>query len=311
MSTQDCILITGGTGFAGSHLVDLLLAQGATQVHVTSYGPSSGHVAEVLPQDNLHSLDLTNHEATLELLHQLKPAQIYHLASIAGVDESFSQAQKIISSNSDIQLSLLSAVAQACPEARILSIGSAIEYQSSDQALAENDRLAPASPYGVSKVAQEMIALWFMQQHQLDIVLTRSFNHFGPRQASGFVVADFAQQISQKPSIIKVGNLEAKRDMTYVKDVVQAYELLMTKGESGEVYNVGSGEAVSIKELLELMIKFSGHPIKVEIDPKRYRPIDVPKVEANIDKIEEMGWRPTTQLNQALKDTLDYYTNNK
>ena len=312
------ILITGGTGFAGSHLVDALLEKNETQVHVTSYGPDTGHVSQVLPADHLHQLDLTEFTHTKDLLEKLQPTQIYHLAALAGVGTSFDKLKQVLDANTQIQLSLLTAVKEVCPQAKVLSIGSALEYQPQDTPLKETDPLGPVSPYGVSKVTQDMLAYAFYRQDNLQIIRTRSFNHFGERQAPGFVVVDFASQIaglaanqsSGQPHEIKVGNLQAVRDFTYVKDVVEAYILLMEKGEAGEVYNVGSGEGVTIQQILDWLIEFSGKEIHVKIDQEKFRPIDVPKVIAQTDKIKQLGWQPSTNIKQALEQTYNYYLAN-
>lgn len=310
MSSNNIILITGGTGFVGSHLVDKLLSDGETNIHVTHFGNTTGHVAEILPKTNLHSINLTDAEATSGLFNQVQPTQVYHLASLAGVGTSFDQVNKTLETNTQLQLSVLLAIVNNCPQAKLLTIGTALEYKPSLDPLSETDQLGPNNPYGVSKITQEMLSLWFHQQHHLNIVLTRSFNHFGPRQAPGFVVADFSKQIAHHPKQISVGNLEPIRDMTYVADIVDAYILVMNKGVSGEVYNVGSGKGYTIKHILDEMIKVSDDEIEVIIDKDRYRPVDVPKVIANIDKIKKLGWQPATPLDSALKKTINYYQEN-
>jgi len=310
MSAKKTILITGGTGFVGSHLVDALLSRGERNIHVTHYGNTTGHVAKILPQTNLHSIDLTKAEATSQLFKEIQPTQIYHLASLAGVGTSFDQVNRTLETNTQLQLSVLLAMTEHCPQAKLLTIGTALEYKPTEQPLEETSQLGPNNPYGVSKITQEMLSLWFHQQHNLNIVLTRSFNHFGPRQAPGFVIADFSKQIAQDPNQISVGNLEPIRDMTYVTDIVKAYILLMDQGIAGEIYNVGSGKGYTIRHILNEMIRVYGKGIEIVIDKDRYRPIDVPKVVANIDKIKKLGWQPVTPLDTALKETINYYQDN-
>lgn len=313
MSNSPTILITGGTGFAGSHLVEALLAHNQTNIHVTSYGSDPGFVAKLLPNDHLHSINLTDFQQTKQLLEKIKPDQVYHLAALAGVANSFDKLKQVLDINTQIQLSVLLAVREVCPKTRILSIGSALEYQPQDQPLKETDPLGPISPYGVSKVTQDMLAYAFYRQDNLQIIRTRSFNHIGERQTQGFVVPDFALQIVQLESNpndlqeMSVGNLSASRDFTDVKDVVQAYATLMDKGQPGEVYNIGSGKGYTIKEILDILINLSQMPIKVKKDQNKYRPIDVPQVVANIDKIKELGWQPSISIENTLKRTLDYY----
>lgn len=308
---SETILITGGTGFAGSHLVDSLFEKNQKNIHVTTYGKNTSYVTNLLPNDQIHQLDITNPEDTSALLKKLQPTQIYHLASIAGVGSSFKQINQVLQINTQIQLSLLSAIIETCPKTRLLTIGSALEYKPSLQPLNEADQLGPNNPYGVSKINQEMLSLMFHQQHRIDLVMTRSFNHYGPRQALGFVVADFAKQIATNPKTIQVGNLSPVRDLTYAADIADAYITLMEKGTTGEIYNVGSGVGYSVEMVLNELIKLSGKEIKIEIDKERYRPVDVPKVIANIDKIRSLGWQPKISLEQGLKQTINYYQHNQ
>ncbi len=321
MKQNPTILITGGTGFAGSHLVEALLTvdkqadskntRKKNGIHVTSYGDNTKHVANLLPAKQIHQHDLTDFKKTKELISQLQPDQIYHLAALAAVGQSFNQIKRVLDSNTQIQLSVLQAVKEICPQARVLTIGSALEYKPQDRPLTEIDPLGPVSPYGVSKVTQDMLAYSFYRQEELQIIRTRSFNHIGERQASGFVVSDFAQQIVDieqgRQDNLKVGNVEAIRDFTDVKDTVQAYITLMEQGEPGEVYNVGSGSGCSIKKILTILTDSANTDINVATDPDRYRPIDVPQVVANIDKIKQLGWTPAIPIKKTLQRTLNYY----
>ncbi len=309
--TSPVILITGGTGFAGSHLTEYLLKHDKGEVHVTSYGSETDFAKKQLDSEHVHQIDLTNYDDTLQLLKEIQPDHIYHLAALAAVGSSFDKLNRVLNINTQLQLSVLAAVTQVCPDARMLTIGSALEYQPQNRPLKESDPLGPVSPYGVSKVTQDMLAFSFSKQHDLDIVRARSFNHIGERQAPGFVVPDFSLQIARieqgKQDKIKVGNLQAIRDFSDVKDVVRAYALLMEKGKTGQVYNVGSGHGYKIQEILNLLISFAKTDIEIEQDKHRLRPIDVKQVVANNNKIKQLGWEPTASFNETLKRTLDYY----
>ncbi len=316
---SETILITGGTGFAGSHLVELLVATTRADIHVTTFSKNGNPgVDTFLPAENIHQLNLIDPQATLNLVAQLKPTQIYHLAALSSVGYSFAKAESVIANNNQLQLSLLEAVRQAAPQARVLVVGSAQEYDvnqtgpdSSAKNLRETHPLGPANPYGVSKVTQDLLGLSYVYAYDLDIVRVRPFNHIGERQPLGFVVADFAHQIAQLETKgfgeLKVGNLAAVRDFSDVKDVAKAYVLLLDKGKKGDVYNVGSGHGHSVQEMLDSLLAHSSAEITVVQDPSRQRPSDIATIVANIDKLRKLGWQPTTDLTGTLERVLNYW----
>ncbi|PIR58600.1 MAG: GDP-mannose 4,6 dehydratase [Candidatus Pacebacteria bacterium CG10_big_fil_rev_8_21_14_0_10_56_10] len=320
---QPSILITGGTGFAGSHLVELLAGQGNARpdIHVTQYPGStdSGVVSQLLPTANIHAVDLIDRSAVNQLINDLKPAQVYHLAALSRVGDSFDQADRVIIDNTQLQLNLLDAVRDHANQARLLVVGSAQEYDvqaGSRDGLTETDLLGPANPYGVSKVAQDLLSLSYHYAYQLRVVRVRPFNHIGERQASGFVVTDFSQQIVERerrassggqPEPIRVGNLAAVRDFTDVKDVVKAYRLVMERGHPGQVYNVGSGRGRSIQQLLDTMISLANADIAIVKDQAKFRPLDVAAIIADNSKVRSLGWQPAIPLEQTLVRVLDYW----
>jgi len=318
-SSAPIILITGGTGFAGSHLVELLLGLGQKNVHVTSFGSKNSYVHTLLQATQVHQVDLTNGQQLSTLLASLKPDQIYHLASFSQVGSSFDQAVKVLENNSVLQLNLLETVKQHAPQARLLIIGSAQEYDLSRPDLISGQKLAvdeawplgPNNPYGVSKVVQDLLSLAYHYSHNLKVIRVRPFNHIGERQTPGFVVADFAKQIAEiergQPPIIKVGNLQTKRDFTDVKGMVQAYLLLMNKGQVGQVYNVGSGRSYSIEQVLESLLSLAKQEIKVEQDQTKYRPLDTAEIIADNKLITSLGWRPSISIQDTLSRVLDYW----
>ena len=177
----------------------------------------------------------------------------------------------------------------------------------------ETQRLQPGNIYAATKVCQNMIGKIYADAYQMDVMMVRAFNHIGPKQAPLFVVSDFCKQVAeiekgQKEPIMYVGNLSAMRDFTDVRDIVRAYAMLIQKGKAGETYNVGSGTAIEIRELLDKILKLSTKEIKVEIDEKKLRPVDVKIVEADVSKlVEETGWERRFKLEDTLKDILEYW----
>ncbi len=312
------ILITGGTGFAGSHLIEFLLSQGEKDIHTTTYSNPDQLIMDWLPVDHIHQVNLLDLTAANELIERLKPTQIYHLAAIAEVSSSFTQAEKILVSNVTLQLNLLEAVRQYAPSCRVLIVGSGQEYdvlrpsfRSNPEPLMEDAPLGPSNPYAVSKVSQDLLGLAYHYSYQLDIVRVRPFNHIGERQTAQFAVASFAQQIAQieqhQQTELRVGNLSAQRDICDVKDVVRAYHLVMTAGARGEVYNIGSGIPRSMQEILDHLISLSSQEIPVVIDQDRFRPVDIPSITADISKITMLGWSPAIELDVTLRRVLEYW----
>ena len=312
MNTQS-ILLTGGTGFVGSHLVECLQKKGYQNIHVTSFGGNKSYVSELLPADHIHQIDLIDQSATIQLLKDVQPTQIYHLAAWASVASSFDQSQLVLENNLKLQVSVLDAVRAVCPTVKVLAVGSAMEYDfvknSDGQKINELHPLGPVSPYAVSKVIQDLLSLSYVYSYQLQIVRARSFNHIGERQTTDFAIPSFAKQIvaieRREQDSLHVGNLDAVRDFTDVKDVVEAYFLLMEKGEVGEVYNVGSGKGYTMQEMLDQLCALSSTKIEVVTDPEKVRPLDVASVIADIEKITELGWTPQILIAQTLERILE------
>lgn len=287
------ILVTGSSGFVGKHLVNHLKKR-----------------HQVTPFD----VDLLNATATETALASLNPDGVIHLAAIAAVSDSLTSPAKILRNNIFAQLNLLEALKRKKSSAGILIIGSADEYgQSSDKPIDENSPLLPTNPYAVSKVAQDYLGLQYHLSYGLNIIRVRPFNHIGEGQSLGFVVPDFAKQIvdvekSVKPGTITVGNLNAVRDFTDVLDMVAAYELALTRGRPGEVYNLGSGVGVVIKDLLAQLISLSPAKIESKVDPSKFRPGDQPKLVCNPQKFHHLtGWQPKIPLEKTLRRVLEYF----
>jgi GDP-4-dehydro-6-deoxy-D-mannose reductase len=303
------ILVTGGTGFAGRHLITALIHQGYRNIHTTHFGHSP--LPEVCQSKcvTVHTVNLTEANAVADLVRAVKPAHIYHLASFAAVGKSFDQAEAILQNNIMLQLHVLNAVKDHAPTARVLIIGSAEEYgklppELLGKKIDESFPLNPVNPYAVTKVTQDLLAQAFSLSFNLNIVRARPFNHIGEGQSPDFVIPAFASQIvaverGQQESI-RVGKLQTVRDFTDVKDMVNAYIVVMNQGKVGEVYNIGSGRGWKIGEVLDMLIAHSTAQITVEVDQARLRPSDVEYFVADAHRVQELGWSAQIPLEETL-----------
>jgi len=308
-------LITGISGFVGSHLAEYLLEHTDWQVAGTVYGPED-NIEHLRDRLELYPAELSELETVTSVIEQAKPDYIFHLAAQPLVSLSRRDPWATLANNIRLQLNILEAVARLGSTTRILVVGSSEEYglvQPDELPIKETNPLRPTSPYAVSKVAQDMLGLQYHLSHKLFTVRVRPFNHIGPRQRLGFVAPDFARQIAEAEAglqgpVIQVGNLEPQRDFSDVRDVVRGYHLLITQGEPGEVYNLGSEQARSVRELLEKLMAMSKVPITIEQDPERLRPTDVPVMVSDCTKLrEQTGWRPRISFEQSLQGVLDYW----
>lgn len=308
-------LITGINGFVGSHLAEYLLEHTDWHVAGTVYGPED-NIEHLRDRLELYPAELSELETVLSIVERAKPDYIFHLAAQPLVSLSRRDPWGTLAVNIRLQLNILEAVARLGSTARILVVGSSEEYglvRPDELPVKETNPLRPTSPYAVSKIAQDMLGLQYHLSHKLFTVRVRSFNHIGPRQSLGFVAPDFASQIAEaeaglREPVIRVGNLEPQRDFSDVRDVVRGYHLLITQGEPGEVYNLGSEQAHSVRELLETLVAMSKVPITVEQNPERLRPTEVPVMVSDCTKIrEQTGWRPIIPFEDSLRDVLDYW----
>jgi GDP-4-dehydro-6-deoxy-D-mannose reductase len=271
---------------------------------------------EQKPRLRLHHLDLREPELVQGLVDEVRPDYVFHLAAQSIPAISFTDPWSTIETNVRAQLNVLRAVHLLELSARILVIGSNEEYGrpgENELPLTEDVPLRPASPYAVSKVTQDLMGLQFHLAYGLDVVRLRPFNHTGPGQGMRFVVPDFSSQVARieaglQAPVMQVGNLEPSRDFGDVRDVVRAYHLAATHGEAGEVYNVASGRAWSIGALLDMLLSYSDVDIKIEVDPARHRPVDVPVIYGSAAKLHRAtGWQPEIPFEQTLRETLDYW----
>lgn len=315
---QPLILITGGTGFAGSHLVEELKSQGYTNIHVTSFSGENEYLADLIGATSIHSLDLNDKNATQELIKRLQPDQIYHLAALAFVGKSFDEADRVLNNNITIQQNVLLAIRDHCKKARLLVVGSAEEYGvsvSEDEIpVAENHPFRPINPYAVSKICQDMLSYSYYVSYGLDIVIVRPFNHIGERQSTDFAVPAFTRQIvaieKGEQKELKVGDLSTIRDFTDVKDMVKAYSIVMNNGKSGEAYNIGSGIGVKMSDIVDMLLQLSTKQIQIVKDESRLRPHDIPKMIADNNKMTSLGWKPEHTLDETLQRIITWYRNN-
>lgn len=308
-------LVTGITGFAGSHLADYLLAH--TELEL--FGVDLKGFPQSAPRSDRLRLcqgDLCDPDFVLSGLEEAHPQYLFHLAAQAFVPLSWEDPWGTLANNIRGQLNLFQGILRLGLQPRILVVGSADEYgmvRPEELPIGEDTPLRPYNPYAVSKVVQDMLGYQYFASHGLHVVRVRPFNHIGPRQSPGFVTAAFAKQIAEAeagrtPPVIKVGNLEAKRDFTDVRDMVAAYYLALSKGEPGEVYNIGSGIARSIREVLDILLAESKMGLTVQEDPTRLRLSEVPVVACDSRKFKERtGWEARIPLEESLRDILDYW----
>ena len=290
------VLVTGARGFVGRYLVEYLETAGA---EVTGWGRE--HV------------DLLNRRAVLRGMADVRPSVVYHCAGAAHVGQAFSNIADTFAANVMGTHHVLDALKVAGLRARVLITGSSLVYRHSDRALREDDPTGPATPYAVSKLAQEMLGLRGIREDRQEVLLTRPFNHTGPRQDPTYAAPTFAHQIAliekgrMRPEIV-VGNLDASRDLHDVRDTVRAYATIVERGEPGRVYNVCSGQAFRIRDVLDRLVAMSKVPVTVTVDPARYRPSDNQMLWGDRTRIEqELGWKPEITLDSTLADLLNYW----
>ncbi len=307
MSGASVTLVTGAAGFAGSHLLDLLVSQGRDVV--AWHRPSSPPTA--IRGIRWRSVDLLQPAQVDRAVQADRPDRVFHCAGAAHVGQAWDRTVDTLAANVLGTHHLLAALRRSAPDARVLIPSSALVYAPSNDAVSEQHPLRPVSPYGLSKLAQEMVGIGAVGGPR--VWIARPFNHYGPRQASSFVSSGFARQIAEieagcRPPEIAVGNLAARRDLTDVRDTVRAYTRILENGIQERPYNVCSGNAVPVSRLLDALLSRARVAIRVVVDPSRYRPNDIPIVLGDAQRIEtELGWTPMVPVEQTLNDLLDYW----
>jgi GDP-4-dehydro-6-deoxy-D-mannose reductase len=309
-------LITGVTGFAGSHLAEYLLAEGLEIFGTRRLRSPMENIAHLQGKITLLEAELTDQTSVSGLLETSNPDLIFHLAAMSFVKASWAYPGYTLFNNVSSQLCIFEAVRALKLDPRIQIAGSSEEYglaEESELPLREESPLRPLSPYGVSKVAQDMLAYQYFHSYGMKVVRTRAFNHTGPRRGDIFATSSFARQIAEielgmREPVISVGNLDAQRDFSDVRDVVRAYYLACTKGEPGDVYNICSGKAVTIREMLDILLRLAKREVQVKVETERLRPSDVQLLRGDAAKIRKaVGWEPKYDLQATLADLLDYW----
>jgi GDP-4-dehydro-6-deoxy-D-mannose reductase len=304
------VLVTGAAGFAGGHLLEHLAPLGLDLVGWARSEPPSGLAGLARWQ----RVDLLDAAQVRQAIAGLRPSQVYHCAGVPHVAGSWSHSATSLAGNIRTTHHLFDALRRADVRARILLPGSATVYAPSDAPIREDSGvLAPASPYALSKLGQEMLGGRGGAEDGLDVVMTRSFNHTGPRQTPAFVAPSMARQVALiergalEPTI-RVGNLSTRRDITDVRDVVRAYALLMARGAPGTIYNVASGVGRSIQSVLDALVARARVPVRVEIDTSRLRAQDTPALVGDRSRLTRAtGWEPEVPFDRMLDDLLAYW----
>ena len=299
-------LITGSEGFVGKYLRQELETNG---YEVTGL--------DLIPGPQTLTANLLESEEINRLIADLRPSTVIHLAGQPDVGRSWKIPARTFEMNVLSAINLMEAMRQHCPSSALVVVGSSDEYGNLGAAgtsVSEDTPVNPGSPYAISKLAQERMGRVYAKAYGMHICMTRSFNHGGAGQRTGFMIPDFCQGIVRvergEADAVSVGNLASKRDFTHVKDVVRAYRLIAEKGRPGEIYNVGSGTTFSAGDILDRLIAMAACPIPVRQDPSRMRPSDTPVIRCDRSKLTaDTGWNPEHSLEDILRDTLEWYRN--
>ncbi len=312
------VLITGATGFVGSHLCEYLLERG-DEIHGTYiYQDELDRFPEHLrDQVTLRKCDLTEVDQIRDMFQGTCFDRAYNLAAISSVHQSWNKGQELVLRvNLYGWLNLIETLHELCPKARVLMVSSGEVYgivPEAQQPTSENAPLQPINPYADSKAAQEMFCYQYIHRYQSQIVMLRPFNHTGSRQSPSFVCSDFAKQVAEiekglKEPVMSVGNLEARRDFSDVRDVVRAYHLALEHAPIGTPMNVASGKALAVQEMLDILLKQSRVPVEVRQNPDRLRPSDVPLMLGDASLLRRhTGWKPEIPFEETILSVLDYW----
>lgn len=305
--SDSVVLVTGAGGFAGGHLIELL-AGSADLVGWSRTQPPP----EIAALAKWQRVDILDREQVTDTIAMLRPDSIFHCAGLPHVAESWADTAAPLATNVLGTHRLIEAVERVGSRCRIVVTGSAQVYAPSNEPIAEDARIAPSSPYALSKLAQEQLALR-SNSDTVAIIVTRPFNHTGPRQKPSFLAPSVARQIVMierglHEPVLKVGNLDPSRDIMDVRDAVRAYAALMKTGTPGTIYNVASGVARPVRSIVEALVSRARVPVRIEQDPSRIRPSDVPVLAGNPQRLKQStGWSPQVSFEKMVDDLLDYW----
>ena len=323
------ILITGISGFAGSWLAEYLVS---TQPEAEIFGTVRLHsslenLTGILNRIKLRTIDIRDAHSVSSLIQEIRPDRVFHLAAITFVPASWKAPIETFETNVIGTINLLEAVRQLNKDdLRILVAGSSEEYglvnadetiEHPEIPIKESNPLRPLSPYGVSKLAQEKLAWQYFKSYGIKCIITRAFNHEGPRRPKDFVLSSFCWQAAkqeldpEKNEIeISCGWLQAFRDFSDVRDVVRAYAKIIEQGKPGEVYNICSGKPTRISVLIEMLSLITKKPVTIRQDPSRMRPSDVPLLWGDCSKLKAtIDWKPEYSLKETMRDCFEYWLN--
>ncbi len=302
------VLIFGIGGFVGRYLANEFLNHG-----YSVYGSDMNNNGTLPMRVKFYEANLLDAGSVHTVVQKTSPDMIINLAAISSVGQSWSIPQTTMSVNVIGALNIMEAAKRCNPMPKVMFIGSSEEYEVSDKPLNESTPLNANNPYGISKVAQEQFAQMYSKNFGLQIYCVRSFNHTGVGQRDSFVLPSFCKQAAEieksgKPGVIEVGNLAVKRDFSHVKDSVKAYRMIIESDDSSIIYNVGSGQAFSLRELLNYIVGLSGVDIQIKVDPKKFRPTDQPMVCCDYTLIKSrLGWEPEYSVFDALKEMYEFF----
>lgn len=304
------VLVTGAAGFVGSHLLELLAKD---DVEITAWQRPG--TSPLLHLDGVHwdIVEMHDREEVHSALRILNPSEVYHLAGVPHVGDSWNHTRETFAGNVLGTHHLFDGLRRSGMAPRVLVTSTAFVYQPINRAIREVDEVCPNSPYGTSKLAQEMVAMRAWQDDGIPGLVARAFNHIGTRQSPSFVAPGIAKQIAeieagQLEPVLRMGNLESRRDLMDVRDTVKAYQAMMSSATPGIPYNVSSGTSVVIKDLVDLFISRAKVPIRIEQDPAKFRPVDTAFLQGDHSRLTaDTGWSPAIPFEQTVEDLLTYW----